>query len=126
VIRYQTNGVDSASSQVRTVTFGRGNSEDQYLVGDFAGIGRAALAVRRGNQIVYQTNGITSKESQVASITFGEGNPQDQYFAGHFSGAGHDEFAVRGGDTIFYEKDRVTDTGSVGVIRFGNGDNSNW
>jgi hypothetical protein len=98
------------------VSYGNGPSEDQYLVGDWTGDGKAKLAVRRGNQVIYQSHITDTAGTQVA---YGNGNSEDQYLVGDWTGDGKAKLAVRRGNQVIYQL-HIADT--IGVpIFYGNG-----
>ena len=63
------------------VTYGNGNAEDQYLVGDWNGDGKDKLAVRRGSFIIYQED---INDGIGVPLLYGNGNAEDQYLVGSF------------------------------------------
>ncbi len=82
--------------------FGKGDEEDEYLVGDWDGDGVDNLAVRRGNKILMDTD-----FDGRANITqgYGKGNEEDEYLVGDWDGDGRDNIAVRRGNKILMDYD---------------------
>ena len=74
--------------------------EDEYLVGDWDGDGKANIAVRRGNTIYMDTN-FDGKHEKVQ--TYGNGNSEDEYLVGDWDGDGKDNIAVRRGNVIYMD-----------------------
>ncbi len=97
--------------------YGRGNLEDQYLVGDWNGDGRDDIAIRRGNLIAmgFDLNGTAE-----FSFRYGFGNGEDDYLAGDFNGDGIDDIAVRRGNQIIITYD-FNSGGPLTVFRYGRG-----
>ena len=112
-IIYQAHISDTTGS---AVFYGNGNLEDQYLVGDWTGDGKAKLAVRRGRQIIYQAH-IT--DTTGTAVSYGNGNAEDQYLAGDWTGDGKAKLAVRRGRQIIYQT-HITDTTGT-TVSYGNG-----
>jgi hypothetical protein len=67
------------------IGYGNGNSEDQYLVGDWTGDGKDKVAVRAATQIIYQRS-IT--DTAATAVGYGNGNSEDQYLVGDWTGDG--------------------------------------
>ncbi|MGD8613532.1 MAG: M23 family metallopeptidase [Desulfobacterales bacterium] len=81
-------------------SYGRGDQEDQYLVGDWDGDGRDNLAVRRGNKIYMDTD---FDGTHNILQTYGVGNLEDDYLVGDWDGDGRDNIAVRRGNKILMD-----------------------
>ena len=94
--------------------FGNGNSEDEYLFGDWDGNGTDDVAIRRGNQILVDTNGDGQHDSDQR---FGNGN--EEYLVGNWDGIGGDNIAIRRGNHILFETNG--DGQHDSDQRFGNG-----
>ncbi len=90
-----------ATHEIRQV-YGRGDDEDQYLVGDWDGDGLDNLAVRRGNKILmdYDFDGYAD-----FTQSYGRGNEEDDYLVGDWDGDGRDNIAVRRGNKIYMDTD---------------------
>ncbi len=80
--------------------YGKGDEEDQYLVGDWDGDGVENIAVRRGNKIYMDTN-FDGKHDILQS--YGWGNNEDDYLVGDWDGDGRDNIAVRRGNKIYMD-----------------------
>ena len=67
----------------KTFYFGDGQSEDEYLVGDWNGDGKDNIAVRRGNQILldYNYDGTADK-----TFSYGNGSSENEYLVGDWDG----------------------------------------
>ncbi len=98
-------------------TYGTGNLEDQYLVGDWNGDGRDDIAIRRGNLIAM---GFDLNGSAEFSFRYGFGNGEDDYLSGDFNGDGVDDIAVRRGNQIIVTYD-FNSGGPLTVFRYGLG-----
>jgi hypothetical protein len=77
--------------------YGNGNSESEYLAGDWNGDGKDNLAVRRGNcvDMDFDFDGASDR-----SQCFGNGADEDQYLVGDWDGDGRDNLAVRHGNCV--------------------------
>ena len=80
--------------------YGFGNTEDEYLVGDWNGDGTDNLAVRRDNEIWMD---IDLKPAADKIQTYGFGNNDDEYLVGDWNGDGVDNLAVRRGNEILMD-----------------------
>ena len=103
--------------------FGDGNSEDEYLFGDWDGNGTDDVAIRRGNQILMDTNADGQHDSDQRF-----GNGDEEYLVGNWDGIGGDNIAIRRGNHILFETNG--DGQHDSDQRFGNGDEEylvgNW
>ncbi|NEQ69842.1 MAG: S8 family serine peptidase [Symploca sp. SIO2D2] len=81
-------------------SYGVGNSEDEYLVGDWNGDGRDNIAVRRGNQIWMDFN-FDGYHDLIQS--YGVGNSEDEYLVGNWNGDNRENIAVRRGNQIWMD-----------------------
>ncbi len=113
----------------RGITYGLGNQEDEYLVGDWDGDGNDELAVRRGNEILIDddTDSFADRSiiygtgvvGETGTIVGGEAlapeelYQEDEYLVGDWDGDGTDELAVRRGNEIIidYDSDGAADRG---------------
>jgi len=82
--------------------YGGGDSEDQYLFGDWTGDGRQTPAVRRGPEI--WMNADFDGQHDFIQI-YGRGNDEDEYLSGDWDGDGREELAVRRGFSILMNAD---------------------
>ncbi len=104
---YERNSPSTPAPSTKTIGYGKGNQEDEYLVGDWNGDGKDNIAVRRGNQILMDFgNGVNSEKT----VGYGKGNQEDAYLVGDWNGDGKNNIAVRRGNQI--------------LMDFGNGVNS--
>jgi hypothetical protein len=67
------------------LAFGNGNTEDEYLVGDWDGDGTDEIAVRRNNRTFMDYDGNGTVDNILA---YGNGNTEDQYLVGIFAEPG--------------------------------------
>ena len=64
--------VFTTGSAISAVTYGNGNSEGQYLAGDFNGARKDEIAIRRGNWLLLQGK-ITDSVVQARVVFYGNG-----------------------------------------------------
>ena len=96
--------------------YGNGNSESQYLAGDFNGDGKDELAVRRGGSLWYQNNLLSGT---AAGISYYGGD--QPYLIGDWDGNRAVSLAiVSSGNNILWQHN-LGDTYHSGVVNFGNG-----
>ncbi|NEP85841.1 MAG: hypothetical protein F6K18_02835 [Okeania sp. SIO2C2] len=93
---------DSDGTTDRTLIYGSGAEEDQYLVGDWDGDGTDEIAVRRGNAIHFDNDSDGTIDD---TLLYGTGAGEDQYLSGDWDGDGIDEIALRRGNVMFLDDD---------------------
>lgn len=80
--------------------YGAGNSEDQYLIGDWNADGRDNVGVRRGNQLLLDINYDGGHD---IGYYYGAGAGESEYFVGDWDNNGTDNIGVRRGNQLLLD-----------------------
>jgi hypothetical protein len=71
---------------VAEISYGEGNHEDQYLIGDWDGDGRDGVGVRRGATLLLKHDILNNNGRHDEAFEFGNGNNEDEYFTWRIEG----------------------------------------